>query len=173
MDLGLVRIARVVERGPTLQPERHRPSHHLHTTDECPGPRTAVRGSHGHEVNNLPDPVGGEEPRHEDVGVRPVKLLVRHPVLGGSNLEPPSLVMVEDSGEHAGGIKVGQAQPIDRPIRPHQGGRAHIADEAMIFDGLIRHRLTPTPRSHRIIPPRLEIVTKFYCPPWRGRTSPA
>jgi hypothetical protein len=51
--------------------------------------------------------------------------------------EAPALLVVQDGGEDARGIKVRQAEPVDGAVHPHQRGRAQVADDAVMLDGLV------------------------------------
>ena len=71
------------------------------------------------------------------VSVRPVELLVAEVVTGRGNAEPSALAVVQQRGKDAGGIEVRQAEPVDGAVHPDQRGRAHVADDAVILDGLV------------------------------------
>ena len=67
-------------------------------------------------------------------------MLVTNAIRAGENLEPASLLIVQDRSENAGGIKVRVAVPVNGSVHAHESNRAHVADDSVIFDGLIRHR---------------------------------
>src|ERR1700682_1830095 len=97
-----------------------------------------------HEVLQLGDAVFVQKARYQDVGGRPIKLLVPYAIITGGNLEPASLCIIQDSPENTGRIKVRVAVPVDRTIPAYQRNGVHIADDSVIFDRLIRHRYIPS-----------------------------
>src|SRR5581483_6971247 len=77
-------------------------------------------------------------------GFRPVVLLVSQLAgCGRGDPEAPALVGVEERPEHAGRVEARQAQPIDRPVQADQGGAVHVADDAVVLDRFVAHRLWP------------------------------
>jgi hypothetical protein len=58
-------------------------------------------------------------------------------------LEIPTLLVVENGGKHTGGIESRETEPIDRAVQPHQCSGTHVADDSMVFYGLIRHVRLP------------------------------
>jgi hypothetical protein len=48
-------------------------------------------------------------------------------------------LIVQDRSENAGRVKLWVAVPVDRAVYAHQGNHAHVADDSVIFDRLIRH----------------------------------
>ena len=132
----------VVERRAALHLQRQPAADHPHPADELgvrPGP-----GPDRHVVLDLGDAVGVQEAGDQDVGVRPVVLLLAQLAgRGRGDPEPPPLVGVEDRPEHAGRVEARQAQPIDRPVQADQGGAVHVPDDAVVLDRLVAHRLRP------------------------------
>ena len=130
----------VVERRAALHLQRQPAADHPHPADELgvrPGP-----GPDRHVVLDLGDAVGVQEAGDQDVGFRPVVLLLAQLAgRGRGDPEPPPLVGVEDRPEHAGRVEARQAQPIDRPVQADQGGAVHVPDDAVVLDRLVAHRL--------------------------------
>src|SRR5215813_12366696 len=108
-------------------------------------------GPDRHVVLDLGDAVGVQEAGDQDVGFRPVVLLVAQlAARGRGDPEAPALVGVEDGPEHAGRVEARQAEPIDRPVQADQGGAVHVADDAVVLDRLVAHRLRlPLPAANR------------------------
>src|SRR5262249_53044839 len=79
-----------------------------------------------------------------------VELLAPELLAGRGDAKSPALAVVQDGGEDAGGIEVGQAEPVDGSVHPHQRGRAQIADDAVILDRLVA-------RFHRTLLPCCQV----------------
>ena len=92
-----------------------------------------------HEIFQLGDPIRQKEPRNQDVGRRPIELLVPDTVGVGGNLESAPFFVIEDRSKDAGRVEVWVAVPVDRTVHAHQRNCAHVADDSVIFDRLIRH----------------------------------
>ena len=144
-EMGLVLGAGVVEGGAALHVKRDA------AADDADSPDQFLRHRAGaadrHVILDLTHAVVVQKARDEDVGVRPVELLVPEIVAGRGNPEAPALLVVQDGGEDARRIEVRQTQPVDGAIHPHQRRRAHVADDAVILDGLV------TRFHHDILPP--------------------
>jgi hypothetical protein len=69
-----VLFAGVIEGRGTLHPERHGAAHHLDATDDLVALVATLLSAYRHVVRDLSNPVGREEPRDQDVGIRPVEL---------------------------------------------------------------------------------------------------
>ena len=91
--------ARVIERGGAVEQERQSAAHDADAAHEVVGAGAA--GTDGHVVLDLGDAVGVQEPRDQDVGVRPVELLAAEFLVGGRDPESPALAIVQDGREHA------------------------------------------------------------------------
>lgn len=65
--------------------------------------------------------------------------------------ESAAALGVEYGGEDAGGVEVGQAQPVDRPIQSHQRDRAAVADDRIVPERRIAAGHRSQLRAH---PPR-------------------
>src|SRR5262245_50739938 len=72
--LHLVATAGVIECRTTLEMKRKRAADDAHSADQLI--RHGPRPGHGHEILHFAHAVGVQEARYEDVGVRPVELLV-------------------------------------------------------------------------------------------------
>src|SRR4029079_9393758 len=83
-----------------------------------------------HVILDLTNAIVVEEPRDEDGGVRPVELLAAEVSAGRRDAKAAAFLIVEDGGEDARRIEVGQAEPIDGAILAHERGRAQVADQA-------------------------------------------
>jgi hypothetical protein len=66
-------------------------------------------------------------------------LLVPDTVGVGGNLESAPFFVIQDRSKDAGRVKVWVAVPVDRTVHAHQRNCAHVADDSVIFDRLIRH----------------------------------
>ena len=135
-----MRGAGVVEGGTALQ-AKGQPA-----ADDADPPDQLVRhradATDRHVILDLAHAVVVQEAGDEDVGVRPVELLVPEVVAGRGDAEAAALSVVQDGGEDAGRIEVRQAEPVDGAVHPHQRRRAQVADDAVVLDGLVA-------RSHR------------------------
>jgi hypothetical protein len=99
------------------------------------------RETYGHEVFDLGDAVFVGEARDEDVCGGPVKLLAADVVGDRRDLKAAALGVVEKRAENAGGIEIGGTVPVDGAVHADQSDGAHVADDAVVFDGLIRHAI--------------------------------
>lgn len=57
----------------------------------------------------------------------------------GCDLEAAAFGVVEQRAENAGGVEVGRAMPIDGTVHADEGDGAHVADDSVVFDGLVGH----------------------------------
>ncbi len=139
LDPRLVLVARVVEPRPALHAELETAAYDANKTDQAVN-AVAVRGrADGHEVDDLAHAVGRQEARDEHVGVGPVELLGRQSVAGRRDAEVAAFLVVEDRGKHAGRVEVGVTEPVDGPVLAHQRDGTHVADDAVVLDGLVCH----------------------------------
>src|ERR1700719_562419 len=76
---------------------------------------------------------------NQDVGRRPIELLVADTVGVGGNLESAPFFVIQDRSKDAGRLEVWVAVPVDRTVHSHQRSCEHVADNSVIFDRLIRH----------------------------------
>ncbi len=110
-------------------------------------PPFAVRDAHRHIVDDLAHAIRRQETRHQDIRIGPVVLLggdVRD--VTRADLEVAALLLVEDRREDARRVEVWIAEPVDRAVHADDGRAVHVADDAVILDGLVRHILVLEPR---------------------------
>src|SRR5690348_6513879 len=113
--MGLVRRACVVERRPAFEPKWHSP---------VDGPDAAHQLIHGclariadrHVVTHFSDAIGVHESRDQDIGIRPIVLLLLDILPDGRNTKTASFLIVENCTKYARRIKTRYTQPIDRAI---------------------------------------------------------
>ena len=133
-------IAGVVERGAAGHSHGDGAADRFDASDDFAETGSAAFDADGHVVDDLDDAVAEEEAGDEDVGFGPVDLLAGGGGGGGGDFEMAAFFLVENSGEDAGGIEVGETKPIDGAVQADQGGGLGVADQAVVFDGLIRHK---------------------------------
>ena len=104
-----------------------------------------------HEVDHFAHSLLAEEARDQNVRLGQVKLAVRAVVLDG-DLEGAALLVVEDGPEHARGIEMRQAAPVDRPVVSHQRHRAQVTNDSVGFNGLVGHGLRRFDAGNRSLP---------------------
>jgi hypothetical protein len=143
IDMGVVPGAGIVEGRATFEPKRHAAVDDSHSTYKLVGGRRDVAAD-GHVVGKLADAVGVQESRDENIGVWPVVLLLSDIVASCGDAEPTALPIIENRGEDAGSIEVRNAHPINRAVHADQRGGVHIAYQAVVLDGLIRHGVALT-----------------------------
>ena len=132
-------VATIVEGRPTFQSKRHGPTNSLNASHDA-----MLRAIGGifpdrHEINDATHPIGRMETGDQHIGVWPIILFAFHMVGDGGNGKPSSLAIIQNGGKHTRRIKVRKAQPIDGTVHSHQRRGAHVSDEAVIFNRLIRH----------------------------------
>jgi hypothetical protein len=157
----LMALSPVVERGTAGEQHAHAAFNAANAAAKVAIPGRIGGQSHGHEVFYLDDSVGKQESRHKNICGRPVKLFVSHPVFNGTNLEAAALLIVQNRPEDARRVEMRIGKPIDRAVHAYQSDRAHVADNSVVFDGLIGHR--------RVLPKwcageRVSIVPNSGCP---------
>jgi hypothetical protein len=137
--------ARVVKGGQTLDVQGHPATDGSDVTHQAVANAVAVM--YRHEVQNLGDSLRREEAGEEHVRVREIQLLAATVALG-LGLEIPTLLVVQDRAEYAWRVEGGQAQPVDRPIRPDERRRMQIAYYPVVLDRKVSHPSTG-PRGRR------------------------
>jgi hypothetical protein len=88
-----------------------------------------------------------QEARDQYIRIGPVILLggdIRD--ITRADLEMAALLLVEDRREDARRVEVWIAEPVDRSVHPDQRRAVHVADDAVILDGLVCHILVLEPR---------------------------
>jgi effector-binding domain-containing protein len=98
------------------------------------------RKANRHEVLQLSNPVRKQEARYQDIRRGPIKLFVPHMIADWGDLKSASIYVVQERSKDTGRIKVRVTIPVDRTIHAHKGDRTHVADDSVVFDGLIWHR---------------------------------
>ena len=76
-------------------------SNRLHHTDQLMSALILGVQSDGHVVYDLPHSVRRQKAGHQHVALRVIELLVGHALGFRRDLEPPTLLVVEDGGENA------------------------------------------------------------------------
>ncbi len=131
---------------------------------------------HRHEIADFRHPLRGQETRQENVRIDDVKLLVPRIVEHRRDLEMTALFIVEQRGEYRRRIEVRETQVIDGAVHAHHRHRLEVADDAVVFDGLIITHIRVSlrmefPRSDRNL--RTNILTGPARPPLPPRTTAA
>ena len=103
-NVDLVGAAGIVEGRTALESKLQPTPNHTDSSDQFI--RHGARAAHGHVVLHLAHALGVEEAGDEDVGVRPVELLVAEWVADRGDPEASTLGVVQDGGEDARGIEV-------------------------------------------------------------------
>jgi hypothetical protein len=83
---------------------------------------------------------GGEVPD----ALTPIDLLVPDTVSAGGDLESSPFLSSKIAPKMLGESNPWVAAPVDRTVHAHQGNCAHVADDSVIFDRLIRHCSVPS-----------------------------
>ena len=130
----LVACPRVVEARGDVDDESHLPAYGEYPADHAVPVRRLAGTRWGHEVLHLPDSLGHQEARDQDVGVGEVELLGAPPLAGGRDAEQAPTVGVEDRREDTRRVETRTAVPVDRPIGAHQCDGVQVADQAVLGD---------------------------------------
>jgi hypothetical protein len=129
-----------VEGRPALHGEGHRTTHDLNAPHQPVAPPLAVTDTHRHVVHDLAHAARRQEARDQDVRIGPVVLLGGHVRdIARADLEVAALLLVEDRREDARRVEMWVAEPVDRSVHPDQGRAVHVADNAVVLNGLVRH----------------------------------
>ena len=92
--------------------------------------------THGHAVGDAHRPGGGVELGLEHQGVLAVATPCGHHgrlAPGGIQLPEAVRLVAEQPGEARRGVEMGQAEPVDGPVLPHDGSRVQIADHGVVL----------------------------------------
>src|SRR6267378_4906685 len=138
-DHGLMREPAVIEGGAAYGRNPGRPANAADTPIKMMVLGRIGGQPGGHEVFHFGDAIRQQKARYQDIGGRPVKLLLPHAVSEGGNLKPSALFVVEDGPEYAGRVELRITVPVNGTVLPHQRDGAHVADDAVVFDRLIGH----------------------------------
>src|ERR1044071_4866644 len=115
-------IAGVIERRLADHAERERATDHAHTPNQLMFTVPGGRLVDGHKIGYFADPVRRQETGNENVGVRPIELLVRDVVSAGADLKAAGFLVVEQGAEDAGRVEGWKAEPVDGAVHPPQSG---------------------------------------------------
>ena len=140
---GLMFIAGVIKGGSALDAKLHRPANDVNAAHQPMVTVSVGMLADGHVIGHLSDAIGGQEAGDEHIGAGPVELLVDNLGADRRYLEKSALLVIEKGGKHTGRIETRETLPIDRAVQPHQCRGTHIADDAVVFYGLISHELSP------------------------------
>src|SRR5262249_13065575 len=72
---------------------------------------------------------------------RQIKLFVPDVITNSLNLEPAALLVIQNCSKDTRRVEVGVAIPVDRAVHADQSNGAHVADDSVVFDRLIRHQM--------------------------------
>ena len=144
--------ARVVEAWRDVDDEAHLPAHGEDSADHAVAVRGLPGARRGHEVLHLPNALGHQEARDEDVGVGQVELLGAPPVAVGRDAEQASAVGVEDRREDARRVEARAAVPVDRPVGAHERDRVQVADQSVLGDRQVARPRCPPGSTGRDLP---------------------
>src|SRR5215475_11268925 len=108
-----MKITRVVERRVALQLESHASANHFDAAHYLPASRRGCFPADGHVISDLGDPIRREEPRNEDIRLRPIKLFVNDSIDSRRNLEISAFPVIENGGEDARRVEPRKTEPIN------------------------------------------------------------
>lgn len=91
----------------------------------------------GHEVGDLPYSIGGKKAGEQDVGIGEVELFLLHLAKNGPDVEEAAIFFVQEFCEDGGGVEIGKTQKVDGTVEADESDSVEVADDAIIFDGLI------------------------------------
>jgi hypothetical protein len=97
----------------------------------------------GHEVQHLANPVGGHEAGDQDGRIREVQLPGDVVLALGTDAEAPTLVVVEQRGEHTRRVEARATEPVDAAVGRHQRRRLQISDQSMLGNRRITVHAVP------------------------------
>ncbi len=133
--------ARVVEARGDVDDELHLPTYREYSTDDAVPMRRPAGTRWRHEVLHLPDSLGHQEARDQDIGVGEVELLGAPGLARRRNAEQAPTVGVEDRPEDTRRVETRTAVPVDRPVGAYECDSVQVADQAVLGD-----REVPRPR---------------------------
>ena len=120
---------------PVVEPddELHAHGHTARDALDDPNQRGMVRPQ-WHAVDHPHHTVTSVEVRLKDQRVRPVTPDDLMDVTDRCDLPVAMLPPSEQRREAGAGVESGEAEPIDRPVGPHEGGRMGVADQSVGVD---------------------------------------
>ena len=143
IELRFMAPASVIEGGAATEPDAHGAFDAAHPAAKMSNPGRIRANPHGNKIFQFGDAIGKQEPCHQYVGGRPIELFLPHLIADGANLEAASLIVIQNCSKDAWRVEVGVTILIDGAIHANQGDGAHVADDLVILDGLIRHGWFP------------------------------
>lgn len=122
----------------------HGAAHGAHDPDDLVDQRSLAGGIglDRHEVDNFSHAFLAQESRDQDVGFGQVHLPVCA-FVGAGDSEKAALFVIQDRGEDTGRVEVRQTAPVDGSVHADERHRVHVADDAVMFDGLVGHVRAP------------------------------
>src|ERR1700678_2046350 len=137
-DLDAVTRPRIIEPRLTMHFEVHRAADYRYPSDNF----VWLLDSHSnrHVVGQLRYTFVGKKSSQQDVSVRQVELAYAHFHELRLNLKPAATLIIEEAGENGRRIEIRITKKIDRTVDANQRNRPHIADYAVVFNGLKAHR---------------------------------
>jgi len=98
--------------------------------------RVSLSLDHGHEVSDFRDTGVREEASEQDIGIRQVELPGMQMLNFGPDAKEAAALGIEESSKNRWRIKVRKAEEVDAPIDADQCDGTHVADDAVVLDGL-------------------------------------
>ncbi len=96
-----MRRTRIIEGRTAFHPKGQRPSRDSDAPNQLILPWRFARQAYRHEIYQFSDTVRREKAGDQHVGFRPIELFRADAFPLGCDLEPASLLVVQDGGEHA------------------------------------------------------------------------
>ena len=90
-----------------------------------------------HAIGNLGDAVIRQEARQQNIGVGQIKLAMLRVVQNRRDAEVAAFVVIEKPGKNSRRVEVRERHEIDGAIHADQSNGVEVADDAIVFDGLI------------------------------------
>src|SRR6516165_1882231 len=133
-----MRIACIVKGGATAQLEGELTLHDAHSAYNAVVLDGLLGRLDRHEIGDFTNPFMCEEACDQDIRFWKIVLLVPHRGRrAGCNAEEAAFFSIQQSPEHAGCIKRGQAAPVNGAIGADKGNGMQITNDAMLFNGQI------------------------------------
>ena len=101
IEMRLVAPTSVVEGGAANEPDTHCAFDATHPPTKMSNPGRISAKPYGNEILQFGDSIGKQEPCHQDVCRRPIKLFLPHLIADGANLKAASFVVIQDCPEYA------------------------------------------------------------------------
>src|SRR6516225_3151052 len=94
-------LTSVAEGGAAKDQDAHCPFDAMDAPTKMPIPGRLGRKPYGHEILQFSNSIRKQESRHEDVGGRPIELLVPHVIANRANLKVTSFVVIQNCPKNA------------------------------------------------------------------------